>query len=146
MLSDNYTPLHALAGGVLIGLGTLLACVATGRTIGISGALSNVLRGEKSEVVRWILFLGGLVAGASVVMRVFPAAAIFEPRQSLAVLAAAGLLVGFGTRFSGGCTSGHGVSGIGMGSKSGIVATLVFMAAGMATVYVIHHLFGGQSS
>ena len=145
MLSANYTPLHALAGGILIGLSTLLASVATGKTIGISGALSKILRGKKGESVRWMVFLAGLIAGASLVMSVLPSAAIYRPQHSLAVLAVAGLLVGFGTRVSGGCTSGHGVSGIGLGSKSGIVATLVFMAAGMATVYVINHLVGGQS-
>jgi uncharacterized membrane protein YedE/YeeE len=146
MLSANYTPLHALAGGILIGLGTLLASVATGKTVGISGAFSKVLRRKRGEVVRWILFFAGLIVGAIAVMRVFPSAAIYRAGQPLMVTAMAGLLVGFGTRVSGGCTSGHGVSGIGLGSKSGIVATLVFVAAGMATVYAINHLIGGQSS
>ncbi|ATC66218.1 hypothetical protein CMV30_17420 [Nibricoccus aquaticus] len=146
MFSENYSSLHALAGGVLIGLGTLLACAATGNTIGISGVFSKVLRRKRGEMVRWALFLAGLMTGALVVMRVFPAATVFASRQSLYVVALAGVLVGFGTRFSGGCTSGHGVSGIGMGSKSGIVATVVFMAAGMATVYVIKHVVGGLNS
>ncbi|MGC4071165.1 MAG: YeeE/YedE thiosulfate transporter family protein [Nibricoccus sp.] len=145
MLSENYTPLHALTGGILIGLGTLLASASTGKTVGISGAFSKVLRRKKDEVARWMIFFVGLVAGAGVIALVLPAAAIYRPQHSLAVLALAGVLVGFGTRVGGGCTSGYGVSGIGMGSKSGIVATLVFIAAGMLTVYVINHLSGGSA-
>jgi uncharacterized membrane protein YedE/YeeE len=145
MLSSIYTPLHALAGGISIGLATLLASVATGKTIGISGAFSKVLRRKKGEFVRWIVFLIGLVAGAILVAQAFPSAGIYRPKNSLAMVCVAGLLVGFGTRMSGGCTSGHGVSGIGLGSKSGIIATLVFMAAGMVTVYVINHLVGGPN-
>lgn len=135
--------MHALAGGVLIGLGTLLATVATGKPVGISGAFSKVLRLKKGETLLWLVFLVGLAGGLIVAGRLDPAALVFRSQRSLSTLAVAGLLVGFGTRLGGGCTSGYGVTGIGLGSKSGLVATLVFVAAGMLTVFAINRFSGG---
>jgi uncharacterized protein len=142
---STYSPLHALIGGILIGLGTLLGTIATGKPIGISGIFSNLLRRKSGEGARSAIFLGGLIAGAILAEAIFSSAVMYRPEHSLATLALAGLLVGFGTRLGGGCTSGHGVCGIGLGSKSGIVATLLFMVAGMGTVYVMNHLLGGAA-
>src|SRR3954465_14735088 len=130
-----------LAGGVLIGLGTLLGAAATGVPPGISGVVSELLKGQKGEVAWRIVFLAGLVAGAGMVFALLPSATTFRPVRGLPCMVAAGLLVGLGTRLSGGCTSGHGVCGIGLGSKRGIVGTLTFMAVAMATVYLVDHVF-----
>jgi uncharacterized membrane protein YedE/YeeE len=146
MLPEHYSYAHALAGGVLIGLGTLFASVATGVPPGISGVVSEILKREKGEVAWRVLFLAGLIAGAVMAFCLLPASDTFRSIRSLPVLTFAGVLVGLGTRVGGGCTSGHGVCGIGLGSKRGIVGTLVFMATAMLTVFVVDHLLGGTAS
>ena len=138
--------LPALIGGILIGLGSLLAVLATGRPLGISGVVSRILGGDRGEVSWRLVFLGGLVGGAMLATALFSEIVDFRPQPSLTVMAVAGLLVGFGTRVGGGCTSGHGVCGLSLGSKSGLVATVVFMAVGMVTVYVMRHVLGGAAS
>ncbi|MSU71784.1 MAG: YeeE/YedE family protein [Opitutus sp.] len=139
MLDSNYTFLHALAGGVLIGLASLLAVLATGEIPGISGMFSRLIRPRKGDAAWRMVFFLGLIAGAAVAFATIDAAAIYRPLRSLPGFAVAGLLVGFGTRLGRGCTSGHGVCGLGLGSKNALVATLVFMGAGMATVFVVNH-------
>ncbi len=143
MFSASYSPWHALVGGVLIGLGSLIATLATGKLPGISGVVSKILRRSKGEMGWCVIFLAGLIGGALLAFALIPPAAVYRPQHSLPILGLAGLLVGFGTRLGGGCTSGHGVCGIGLGSRRGIVATLTFMAAGMVAVYVVQHLSGG---
>ncbi|HEX2853084.1 MAG TPA: YeeE/YedE thiosulfate transporter family protein [Opitutaceae bacterium] len=135
----NHAFVRALAGGVLIGLASLLVLLATGKIAGISGMLSRMLRPRSGDTAWRLVFLVGLVAGAALAFSWIESAAVYRPVRSLAAIGVAGLLVGFGTRVGGGCTSGHGVSGIGQGSKSSFVATLVFVLAGMATVFVLHH-------
>lgn len=130
---------QALVGGVLIGTGSLLAVAATGKIPGISGVFSRLLRRPNAESGWRALFLVGLIAGAAIGFTAIPAAAVYRPVASLVATGIAGVLVGFGTRLGGGCTSGHGVCGIGLGSKSSIIATLLFMAAGVATVFVVRH-------
>lgn len=138
----NFTPWTALAGGVLIGAAAGLFVVLNGRIAGISGLLASLLergaegRGEKA------LFLPGILLAPLcwLLMAELPAA---EFQTNWLGLLAAGLLVGFGTRYGSGCTSGHGVCGISRLSPRSIVATLAFMAAGFATVFVLRHLLGG---
>jgi uncharacterized membrane protein YedE/YeeE len=142
---EGYSYYHALAGGVLIGLGTLLGSAATGVPTGISGVVSEILKGQKGEVAWRVVFLAGLVAGAVLAFWLSPATSTFRPSRSLPVLVVAGLLVGLGTRVGGGCTSGHGVCGIGLGSRRGIVGTLMFMATAMATVFVFDHVMRGAT-
>lgn len=134
--------LPSLAGGILIGLASLVATGATGRIPGISGIFSRVFQAKPGNTAWRILFLVGLVAGAGFAFFSIEAAALYHPMRTLGLMALAGLLVGFGTRIGGGCTSGHGVCGIGLGSKSSIAATLVFMAAGIGTVWVMKQLGG----
>ena len=136
-LPSSITP--PLVGGALIGLGSLLALLATGKVPGISGMLSRLLRPTTGDTAWRVIFILGLVAGAFITFRTVSSAAVFRPSGSLALMAVAGLLVGFGTRIGGGCTSGYGVCGIGMGSKSAFIATLVFIAGGVATVWVVNH-------
>lgn len=134
---------YGLAGGVLIGAGSLLASAATGKNPGISGLVSRIFRAEEGDVVWRVVFLVGLIAGAALTFAVNEHAAVFRPVRSLGFLAVAGVLVGLGTRLGGGCTSGHGICGLGLGSRDSLVATLLFMAAGMLTVFIIHRVAGG---
>lgn len=129
----------ALAGGVLIGLASLLVILATGKVAGISGMFSRVLHPQKGDTAWRVVFLVGLIAGAAVAFQLVATAAIFRPIGSVGLWVIAGVLVGFGTRIGGGCTSGHGVCGVGRGSKSSIVATFVFVGAGMLTVFLLRH-------
>jgi uncharacterized membrane protein YedE/YeeE len=129
----NFTPVSALAGGVVIGLAASLLWLLGGRTAGVSGILAAVVPPLRTGWQWRALFLGGLLAGGLLLQIVAPARVELPPR-SLPVLALAGLLVGFGTRMGGGCTSGHGVCGLSRLSGRSLVATLVFMVVAMLTV------------
>src|SRR6266496_256984 len=122
-------------GGALIGLAGVLLLIAHGRIAGISGIAGSVLLRATNDRAWRLAFLGGLVAAGLVAAVVAPAA-IGPPVRSSGAVLAAGLLVGIGTRLGSGCTSGHGVCGISRGSPRSIAATLAFMAAGFATVFV----------
>jgi len=131
---------HALAGGALIGTAAAALIVLMGKTAGISGIVEGVLRGEKGEWSWKVAFLLGLVAGGVILRFTMPETLASAAPRTLPIIALGGLLVGFGARISGGCTSGHGVCGIGRLSRRGIVGTLVFMAAGAVTVAVLRRL------
>ena len=134
------TWLAALAGGVLIGLSATLLLWSTGRIAGISGILDGALHPQKGDALWRIGFLAGLVAAAGAYMTFVPGAP--QPRADFprAGLVVAGLLVGFGTRLGNGCTSGHGVCGLGRRSPRSLAAVLTFVAAAMATTFVARHL------
>jgi uncharacterized membrane protein YedE/YeeE len=137
----DFTPIRSLLGGVLIGVAASLLFLGTGRVAGISGIIGGLLsRAHGSRAWRaW--FLGGLLAGGLVLVAVQPS--VFGTTTgSLPVIGAAGLLVGFGARWGGGCTSGHGVCGLSRLSARALVATLTFIAAGVLTVFVVR-LLGG---
>ena len=132
----EYTLWHALIGGILIGLASLLATALSGKIPGISGVFGRLLVPATPDK-RWrSLFLLGLVGGAALSFLLWDSAAIFRPMRPLAVMAAAGLIVGFGTRLGGGCTSGHGVCGVGTGAKDSIAATLIFVVVAIVTVLI----------
>ena len=139
MIETAFTPVNAVIGGVLIGLAATLLYATCGRIAGISGLLNRVIE-ERNERGWRLLFLLGLLAGAGLWFTLgnppLPARTDF----SLPWLLLAGLLVGIGTRLGNGCTSGHGICGMGRLSLRSIVATLTFMAAGFITVFVTHHL------
>jgi uncharacterized membrane protein YedE/YeeE len=137
--------LHALAGGALIGLSAVLLLLFLGRHAGISGITGHALDGSAAERPWRLAFVGGLVAGGALVAFLWPAAIASSGSVGKPWLAAAGLLVGFGTRCAGGCTSGHGICGLGRGSGRSLVATLTFMTVGGLTVFVTRHLLGGLS-
>jgi uncharacterized protein len=136
---NAFTPISALAGGAMIGAAAALFAVLNGRLAGISGILGGLLAPERGDVSWRLAFVLGLVA-APIVFAAFAALPAVQIEGGYAVLAAAGLLVGLGTRYGSGCTSGHGVCGIARLSPRSIVATLVFMAAGFATVFAARHL------
>lgn len=139
MIDWGHSSIEALLGGVLIGAGSLLAAVASGKIPGISGLCSKVLRPRAGDTAWRVVFLLGLIGGAGVMFALRGGDVSYAPVVGLAGTAVAGVLVGFGTRLGGGCTSGHGVCGIGLMSRSAIVATLVFMAAGMLVVALVNH-------
>jgi uncharacterized membrane protein YedE/YeeE len=139
--SLHFTPWASLAGGILIGLATALLLLANGRIAGISGILGGLLRPARGDVAWRVAFLLGLFIAPLVwlTMRAMPPAQI---DHSPAVLAVGGLLVGIGTRFGSGCTSGHGVCGIARLSPRSLAATACFMAAGFVTVFIVRHVLG----
>jgi uncharacterized membrane protein YedE/YeeE len=137
----HFTPWPALAGGVLIGVAAAAFVLLNGRIAGISGILGGLLRPARGDVAWRVAFLAGL-AGAPLAYGLFAALPAVRIDAGGPALAAAGLLVGLGTRYGAGCTSGHGVCGLSRLSPRSLVATLSFMAAGFVTVYVIRHVFG----
>ena len=135
----NFTPQTALAGGVLIGLAAAAFILFNGRIAGISGILGGLLRPARGDIGWRIAFLAGLLAAPLLygMVAALPAATV---DAGTGTLVAAGLLVGVGTRYGGGCTSGHGVCGISRGSPRSLVATAAFMLAGFVTVYIARHV------
>jgi len=136
---NAFTPWWALAGGVLIGISAAMFVLLNGRIAGISGILGGLLRPMRSDMGWRVAFLLGLVVAPATyaLFSELPARTI---EASDATLVLAGLLVGVGTRYGGGCTSGHGVCGLSRFSLRSLVATLCFMVAGFATVFVMRHL------
>jgi len=139
---DNFTPVSALLGGLMIGASAALFLVLNGRIAGISGILGGLLHPTRSEVGWRLAFLAGLFVAPLVYVAFGGVLPPVELDASLPLLIMAGLIVGFGTRLGAGCTSGHGVCGIGRGSPRSLVATGVFMATAVATVFVTRHLLG----
>src|SRR5579859_434117 len=132
----------ALLGGALIGVAASILLRLNGRVAGISGILAGLFSREREEVAWRVFFVAGLVAGGALFVLVRPEALSVELPPSASVAVSGGLLVGMGTRLSGGCTSGHGVCGISRLSLRSIAATLTFMAAGMLTVFLVRHAGG----
>ncbi|AZL69554.1 MULTISPECIES: YeeE/YedE family protein [Pseudomonas] len=137
----NFTPWASLAGGALIGLAASLFILANGRIAGISGLLGSLIQGDGEGRSEKALFLLGLVL-APVLWGLFAVLPKIEIHAGWPALVIAGLLVGVGTRYAAGCTSGHGVCGVSRLSPRSMLATLCFMATGFATVFVIRHLLG----
>ena len=139
----DFTPLTASVGGALIGVAAALLWVGTGRIAGISGHLHGVVRRRTDDRLRRGMFLLGIVGGA-VLIALFSANAVPERTNfPTPLLIAGGVLVGMGTRLGSGCTSGHGVCGIGRGSTRSVGATLVFFICGVVTAVITRHLFTG---
>ena len=131
----NFTPIPAFTGGLIIGLAVAVFFLLNGRLVGISGIASNALT-EKENKFDNLLFLLGLII-APFIYSLFSNGGInISISNSYVLMIAAGLLVGIGTRISGGCTSGHGISGIGRFSLRSIIATITFMIIGILTVYI----------
>lgn len=131
----------ALAGGVLIGLAATLLLWLNGRVAGVSGVLGGLLPPKPGEVAWRVAFVAGLIATGGLYMAFVPGAPLPRTGFPPAGLAAAGLLVGFGTRMGNGCTSGHGVCGLGRLSPRSLAAVLTFMATAIATTFVVRHVW-----
>ena len=131
----NFTPYSALTGGIIIGFAVAIFFYFNGRLVGISGIASNALTEERNKLDN-ILFLIGLIIGPIIYALFTQEEISISISNSYLLLIFAGLLVGIGTRISGGCTSGHGISGIGRFSVRSLVATITFMVVGIITVYL----------
>jgi uncharacterized protein len=138
---NNFTPWASLAGGALIGIASAMFALLNGRIAGISGILGGLLKPVKGDVSWRLAFVLGLLAApaAHLAFGALPAPQIDAGWGALTL---AGLLVGVGTRYGSGCTSGHGVCGLSRLSARSLVATLTFMAAGFVTVFVVRHVLG----
>jgi uncharacterized membrane protein YedE/YeeE len=136
----HFTPWASLAGGILLGLASALFILVNGRILGISGILGGLLRPVKGDMGWRLAFLAGMLAAPLVY---FAVAGPTMPRidAGWATLVIAGLMVGVGTRYGSGCTSGHGVCGLSRLSPRSLVATLAFMGAGFVTVFLARHAF-----
>lgn len=138
---SQFTPGTALTGGILIGLAAASLLLLNGRIAGISGILGGLLTPTRSDILWRIAFLAGLI-GAPALWTLAGQLPPIEINAGYPALIVAGLLVGIGTRYGSGCTSGHGVCGLSRLSLRSLVATLSFMGMGFVTVYIIRHLIG----
>ena len=132
----NFTPWSAFIGGIIIGLAVVLLFIGNGRLAGVSGIASNSLTSKKNRIDN-LLFLIGLVVGPVIFIIFINNDIEFFITDSLLLIIFGGLLVGVGTRVAGGCTSGHGICGIGRISLRSIVATIIFMFTAIVTVILI---------
>jgi uncharacterized membrane protein YedE/YeeE len=138
----HFTPWTSLSGGVLLGIASALFILLNGRILGISGILGGLLPAKEGDTSWRITFMLGLFVSPLVMKSFMPPDLLHVPRidATMAMVVAAGLLVGFGTRHGSGCTSGHGVCGLSRLSPRSIVATGLFMAAGFVTVFLLKHI------
>lgn len=140
---EHFTPVPSLFGGILIGVSASLLLLWTGKEAGISGIVSGLLSRSAGDMALRVAFLLGLLAGGAALLAAHPSAFPATSGRPLAVLAVAGLLVGYGTRLGNGCTSGHGVCGLSRGSARSFAATVTFMLTGALSAFAAGHLLGG---
>ena len=136
-----FTPWTSLAGGLLIGLAAALFLLFNGRIAGISGIVGGLLKPARGDIAWRIAFVAGLVIAPLVYALAAPLPQV-HVEANYPVLLIAGLLVGIGTRYGSGCTSGHGICGLSRRSPRSVMATIAFMFAGFVTVYIARHLIG----
>lgn len=139
---ENFTPVSAVLGGVLIGLSAVLLWLSHGRIAGISGIVGGLLTPPIRDAGWRVAFILGLLAGPLITATLVSAMPPVAVTSSAGLLIVGGLLVGYGTSLGSGCTSGHGVCGLARLSPRSIVATGLFLAAAIATVFVTRHLIG----
>ena len=139
----HFTPWLSLGGGILLGLASAAFILVNGRILGISGILGGLLVPRLGDIGWRIAFLLGIAAAPFVSALLLPSGYMEAPRieAGFVAIAIAGLLVGFGTRYGSGCTSGHGVCGLSRLSPRSLVSTLTFMGLGFLVVYVMRHAF-----
>jgi hypothetical protein len=138
----HFTPWSSLSGGIVLGIASALFILINGRILGISGILGGLLPPKLGDTSWRIAFLLGMFAAPTVFHAVVPAEYINAPRIEATewMIVVAGLLVGIGTRYASGCTSGHGVCGLSRLSPRSLIATASFMGAGFVTVFVVRHV------
>ncbi len=139
---NHFTPWASLIGGLLLGVASAVFILINGRILGISGILGGLLPPKVGDIGWRLAFLLGMLAAPTVFMALAPAGLASEPRIDAGfwTVIVAGLLVGIGTRYASGCTSGHGVCGLSRLSPRSLVATLSFMGAGFFIVYIVRHI------
>ena len=143
MAWSAFTPLSAAAGGALIGLAATILWLGLGRIAGISGIVGGLVPWKSGDVAWRVAFLAALLVVGVGAAQLWPASVATSSLRGPAVMLLAGVVVGFGARLGNGCTAGHGVCGLSRGSPRSLVATLTFMAAGIATASLVRVFFGG---
>ena len=140
----DFTPLSALAGGVLIGLSAVLLLAVNGRVAGISGIVHGIVAPGKPNDLDWrLLFLVGLIAGAFLYRLLNGMDTSIALEASMLIVGGGGILTGIGTAVGSGCTSGHGICGLARRSSRSLAATITFMLVGGITVFILRHVIGG---
>jgi uncharacterized protein len=139
----NFTPVSAAVGGALIGLSAVLLMLFTGRIAGVSGIFDGLINLQTNDRAWRAAFIAGLIAAPGTAVLVGYAVSMPKMPGSFVTIVVGGLLVGFGARLGGGCTSGHGICGIARLSARSIAATGAFMVAAIVVVALTHHVFGG---
>lgn len=142
-METTFAPLPALSGGILIGLSAVLLLATTGRIAGISGIVGGLMKPADGDIGWRVAFIVGLLAGPLAFAALTGQTPTVTVTSSADVLLVAGVLVGYGARLGGGCTSGHGVCGLARLSPRSLAATGVFLATAMFTVFATRHLIGG---
>jgi len=142
---ENFTPIASLLGGMLIGIAALILLAFNGHIAGVTGVARGVLTPKQNDTLWRVVFLLGLIVGPFVFQAVSGETIASTITSSTPVLVIGGLLVGFGTSMGNGCTSGHGICGLGRVSKRSMAATGAFMATAIVTVYMMRHVLGGAS-
>jgi hypothetical protein len=140
---ESFTPIASSIGGLLIGIGAAGLLMFHGRIAGISGIAGGIFRGVPGDTAWRVMFLVGMFVAGLGWSQFFPLDYVVEIDRSTSALVVAGLIVGIGTQIGGGCTSGHGVCGIGRLSKRSTVATISFMVTAALTVFVVNEVLGG---
>lgn len=141
---SEFTPVSALVGGFLLGAAGLVLLFSNGRVAGISGIFGGVLGFKKGDTLWRVVFIAGLLVGGVILTFAYPETLRFELKSSAPTVMLAGLLVGIGSRMGSGCTSGHGICGVGRISPRSIIAVVTFMATGIAAAVAVHLIFGGN--
>lgn len=137
----NFTPFASLLGGIILGLASALMLILFGRIMGISGIIGTALERPKNDTLWRLVFIAGLISSAVVFAPFVDIDRTVPIETNIWLIVLAGLLVGYGTRLGSGCTSGHGICGISRLSVRSLVATGVFMVAGIVTVTIMQFVF-----
>ena len=140
---QNFTPLMSLAGGIIIGCAALLLLVSIQRIAGISGIIGGLFPVIRQDLTWRLFFVAGLLLGGFVLAAVYPNSLAINLTYSTPALVVAGLLVGFGSRLGNGCTSGHGICGLGRLSSRSMIAVVTFMATGIISAVMVGQIFSG---
>ena len=140
---QNFTPLMSLAGGIIIGCAALLLLVSIQRIAGISGIIGGLFPVIRQDLTWRLFFVAGLLLGGFVLAAVYPNSLAINLTYSTPALVVAGLLVGFGSRLGNGCTSGHGICGLGRLSSRSMIAVVTFMVTGSISAVMVGQIFGG---
>lgn len=140
---EGFTPVLSFIGGVLIGLAAIALLYFNGRIAGLSGIVGGVLHPTGGDTLWRAIFLAGLLTGALLILWLHPESMQIRIDVSDPAVILGGLLVGLGTRIGNGCTSGHGVCGVGRVAPRSIVASAVFFSFAVVTTYIVRHVLGG---